>query len=415
MASDDRLLPAFIVKMRGSVSQKELADRVKVTASYMSQVENGTTVPTDERLIGLAHALHVDDRLAEFLLRAAHDRVRPGTEWDQLRAAYSRMIQNLGSKAIEGGRAPERKTLDAFPQAFEPLVIVTGDVRRDPPKTSADIGVLSASPLEDCYLQEIALPAHTEKVTDKVFALGGRDYLRKVFGCRNLLVIGSPVRNHLARIVNRTAIFRFAVDRETADEIDGIVLEARRVARKLGVSGLEVLRRTRSRQLKHMLNEHRHAGVFDPLADPQKLRALRLRDGVDHAIVTIAKHPYAESDDYVAIMAAGFHLPGTVHAVRQLSKPTCFESHPLGGVLETRIPDGPWYERIEKAETDWASGSYTLDDLRKSLAGIAEHPNWPGTSQEADDVLSLVETISRVAGPSSRPTEHPGRSWTFNN
>src|SRR5205809_5022881 len=94
-------------------------------------------------------------------------------------------------------------------------------------------------------------------------------------------------------------------------------------------------------------------------------------------------------------MAAWFHLPGTVHAVKMLADPTRFKDRPAGGVLEIKLNDVPWHERIESAQSSWDTEPYQLEVLRTKLNGIGKHPNWPGTSDEADQLSTLAGAVSR--------------------
>jgi len=411
----ERLLARVLMELRGTRRQKDLAARLDVSGSYVSQIESGEAIPSDERLAEIARALDAEDRLPEMLLRAAHDRVAGDTpNGKELREVYGRIISDIARKINDITRLASPRTFEHFPEAFEPLAIVTGDKREDPPKTIADLGAVSASPIDDRYLRDIPFRSKPDKISDKVFVLADDEYLKARFGTKNLLVIGSPAGNHLARKINRGALYRFAFglglyrsgsSRESADEIDAIIKEGARVKAEEGLVALKVFRDKKVGDLKFVINEFKQGGIFDPLARPRMLRARSLRDDVDFATVTLARHPYAESHDYVAIMVGGFHLPGTVHAVRQLSRPTEFTSHPLGGVLEVRMSSDEksrWYERIEKADVQWDTPPYTLDDMRKGLEEIAGHPNWPGTAKEAAEVIKLVEAVTRVPSPNEK-------------
>src|SRR2546430_12635504 len=62
----------------------------------------------------------------------------------------------------------------------------------------------------------------TDVISDKVFVNldyegkeSDRRELEDLCGGKNLLIIGSPAANHLARIANRGALFRFALDRKS--------------------------------------------------------------------------------------------------------------------------------------------------------------------------------------------------------
>lgn len=403
MTKNARLLPQLVMDLRGETRQKELARRIGVTSSYISQVESGVTVPKDEKLVEFARALHAEERLPELLLRAAHDRVSDEAGGEPARRAYQRVIEDVDAKGSDSKSPAPRRTLEYFPRAFEPLVIVTGDRREDPPKTCGDVGALSASPIDDRYVREIPLAPNTDKISDKVFVVAEDSYLKRRFGATNLLVIGSPASNHLARIVNRGALFRFAFDPRTSREIDEIIQGGEKAMEEGGVSNLKVFRDGKMAELKFIMNEFKQGGIFDPLFETYRVRARSLRDGVDFATVTIAKHPYADSDDFVAIMAAGFHLPGTVHAMKFLSSPLQFESHPFGGVVEVRMSESTWYERIEKADAVWDTQSYDVTQLISALERLAMLQTAPAMDDEAGSAGTLVALVRKLRG---QPREH---------
>jgi hypothetical protein len=97
------------------------------------------------------------------------------------------------------------------------------------------------------------------------------------------------------------------------------------------------------------------------------------------------------------MMAAGFHLPGTVHAVKLLSNPECFCKRPLGGIIKVRIDGGlPWHLRIEKSRVEFETPVYDLAQAEEALRKLAEsdEPDWPGTREEA---LALVKVVQAIA------------------
>lgn len=397
MADYEMLLPSYLEKARAErrVRQNELAKVAAVSNSYVSQVLAGTTVPNDERLAAFARVLGIEEQLPQLLLRAAHDRTSPDSENAGIRLAYLRLIQQWNTYSAESGLPTPARTLEHFPRAFQPLVIVAGDKREDPPKTPADVGALSASPLDDRYLRQLPLLPDTEKVSDKVFVLAKEDYLREKFGRQNLFVIGSPASNHLARKINRHAVFKFAFDRKAIADIERIVEGGHKEMDSRGVSGLKTYRDEKLKDLKFIMSEFKQGGIFDPLPASRKLRARSLRFDRDFATITIAEHPYAESHDFVAIMAAGFHLPGTVHAVKFLSDPSKFVSHPLGGVVEVTMSEATWWERIEKAEADWDTQGYQAKEIIPALESLPEESDWPMSGDEARRLIELVHALIR--------------------
>ena len=396
MADSERLLGSYLDKtrMERDVRQYELAKAAKVSDSYVSQVLAGTAVPSDERLAAFARVLNLEDCLPQLLLRAAHDRLPASPETAQIRLIYLHLVQQLDADAAKSGTPVAIRTLEYFPRAFQPMVIVTGDKREDPPKTPGDVGALSASPMDDRYLNAIPLPDNTEKISDKVFVVADEAYLRERFGHTNLFVIGSPASNHLARKINQHALFKFAFEQGTVEDIEGIVSGGIAEMRNRAAPGLKTYRDEKMRDLKFIMNEFKQGGIFDPLPKGRNLRARSLRGDVDFATITIATNPCAESDEFVAIMAAGFHLPGTVHAVKLLSQPSKFTAHPFGGVLEVRMSEAVWHERIAKADAQWDTEDYQAGDMIPALKRVGEKPDWPMSAEEARRLIELVDALS---------------------
>ena len=74
----------------------------------------------------------------------------------------------------------------------------------------------------------------------------------------------------------------------------------------------------------------------------------------DFGMVTLARNPFAANDEYVCILAAGFHPFGIAHAVRFLSDPSKFRSHPLGGVIRVNYDSGTAFaKRFDASTAEW--------------------------------------------------------------
>lgn len=393
MNRSDLLLPSYLTSHLKSCNKKrkELAAELKVSLSYISQITSGATTPADDKLVPLSDVLGAGDRLPQFLLRAAHDRA----ESAPVRRCYLELIKRLDAGASTNTK-PARRTLEHFPVAFNPLVVVTGDKREEPPKTAADLGAVSASPIDDRYIRKLPLSFDVEKISDKVFVLADDEFLREQFGKKNLFVIGSPASNHLARKLNAASLFKFAFERTTAEDINKIVQAGMERVEKQGLPGLKILQDERISDLKFIMHEFKQGGIFDPLGvGRQRIRARSLREGVDFATISIAQNPYAESNEYVAILASGFHLPGTIHAVRFLSESGHFAKHPLGGVLEVTLDTNlSWFRRIEMANSKWDNSAYTVPEMCEALESIADDDEAPTSKEEAQALLSLIRSMT---------------------
>lgn len=362
------------------ISQAALAKRLGVKASTISNFMKGQRLPSLSQLAQFSAALDLD--LHTLVLSRTYDEVYSESpinwpqntlvERDHLLGRLQQCIQDAQSVASVkdlkenlGGRS-----FLEFPEAFQPMRVVTGDVRQDPPKTAGDIGAYSACPIDDRWIYKLGLPKDTEKVSDKEFLISDNDRLVREYGKCHLLVIGSPATNHLARIVNPNAIFRFNLPRDLKEKLEN-ALEG-----LPGEKDREVLeRRKRSNLpvLKQLMRRFCASyGIVDPLL--QDVRGFALAPDMDFATVTFAANPYYRGDDYryVAVMVAGFHHPGTVWALRCLGEPRDeqhgFLEHPYGGVLEIKIsPEIPWEKRMRKARCSWDTDPYDKDALLKGL------------------------------------------------
>src|SRR3954453_20643829 len=117
------------------------------------------------------------------------------------------------------------KPLTDFPEGFEPLVIVTGDRREVPPLSKGDLLAYSASCIDSMYLPLLFTGSRQMKtaspivLSDKQFVTDKEPDLHRRFGETNILVIGSPAVNLLARRINQRSPFRFDISEETREEL----------------------------------------------------------------------------------------------------------------------------------------------------------------------------------------------------
>ncbi len=295
-------------------------------------------------------------------------------------------------------------TLQDFPDAFYPLTVITGD-RRETSKSrinEADFGAVSASPAETRWIGELQLRRDVEFLTDKVFVLESADQLRQRFSQRNLLVVGSPGSNHLARRIHlcrpiegwrpATPIFRFNPPQATLQEIEAL-LESLKTRRALELPGVQIGEQT-ERQVKHWLLFLFAGGILDPSYE-FKLRALVKFPNVDFGLVSLARNPFSDDDRFVTILAAGFHMFGTAHAVRMLSKQQEFERHPFGGVLRVTMDLGLTFaERFDQSKAAWDTNSeYSKESLLEGL----EHMFAADASMIDVDTDTVKQTIEFVA------------------
>jgi len=106
---------------------------------------------------------------------------------------------------------PHPPTLGNFPRGFEPLTVVVGDRREQPLVSRGDLLVGSASPEDLKHILSLGLRDSQSVIrTDKLITnTANQNDLHRVFGDSNLLVVGSPFVNLMARIVNGVSFFPF--------------------------------------------------------------------------------------------------------------------------------------------------------------------------------------------------------------
>jgi hypothetical protein len=302
---------------------------------------------------------------------------------------------------------PRMKLLTAFPDAFYPLVIVTADRREEHPKSRGDLLASSGSPADLMYLPALGLRKDVQIVSDKTFVLLKQDELKARFGHKNLLVVGSPDTNLLARIINGGSLFRFNVKAETLQKLglqekivdqhpfDRVWLQVytqvssgRSFEQCLASFGshaqgtaksqlpevfADVLRRykkTGLRSLKRLLRELAVPGFVDPMEGA--VHGFSLPRDRDFGVVSLARNPFSPDGQHVAILVGGIHLPGTAQGVRALADRTQFEAHPLGGVFRVEINvDAAWPDRVDGIFM-WESDTYTMDRALKVLRQLSK-------------------------------------------
>lgn len=299
-----------------------------------------------------------------------------------------------------------RRTLADFPEAFYPLVVVCGDRREKSDKIHvADLGAMSNSSAELRWLLKLRLPPETEIWGDKIFLREDAQQLRTRFGGKNLLIVGSPACNHLARRLllrqpppgwrRGLPFFRFNFDQDTSLKIENKLEKLREATsdQLLGVS--EDVARDLRYWARHMFGQ----GIFDPSGTEKHwIRAMQPDSTLDWGLVTLARNPFCHDETSVSILAAGFHMFGTAKAVERLSNPNSLAEHPLGGVLRIAIPQGrAWAERFDQLQADWDSNSeYQIPTVRAALTSLlSEKDIFPvrATHEEITETLQFLDSL----------------------
>ncbi len=360
-------------EITSSARGKEVAATLGTSPSYVTQIRKGDQIPKDE-LIAVISQAFAPDRLPELLLAALvgrHEKRRFGRK--ELKASVDQGLLSLSSAipSPEAGRGGETgRTLADFPEAFCPLCVVTGDKREDRGAhiSVADFGAYTATPADTRWIANLGLPREVVKHIDKNFLLLRKERLIERFAETNLLVIGSPAANHLARLINRSALFRFNYSSDADSGIEEVINKARGLTRAELPGYYERDREELKRRMRALFT----GGIFDPTHRGEYVAAkyaqMAGQTALDFGVLTFAANPYyqtkrdregKENDHrFVAIMAAGIHHPATAHAVRQLGRDQrdrgVFARHPYGGVLRVVLDlNVPFAERTEVAQCLW--------------------------------------------------------------
>jgi hypothetical protein len=382
----------------GTRPGRELKTVTGMTAGYITQIKNGTQVPTDATITAIA-ARYAPERLGELLYAGALARLK-NQQFSYKSEDLQQRAEDLKRSAVaafealrparvvpEGAdRTKKGRTFNDFPEAFFPLAVVTGDKREDRGAHIgiADFGAYSATPADTRWILDLGLREGVVKHIDKNFLLLSDEQLRRRFARMNLLVIGSPASNHLARQVNSSAVFRFNYSQEADDAIRQVINKAKDMTKAQLTAYQQELRT--SEQIRTSLPNRMRSlftgGIFDPTYPggdyvAAKYAQIARDTQFDFGMLTFCVNPFYEEQcriekrendhKYVAIMAAGIHHPATAHAVRQLGRERreqgIFAKHPYGGLLRVELDlECPFSERTELAQCRWEDEA---DDARK--------------------------------------------------
>lgn len=436
------------------LSQQALGDLVSYTKQNISNFEVGRSIPSGESLLRIFDVLKSSDRddlarwLDTFLLSVVQE--APASS---LREEAEVLIRRRIDGVAAVGHEPGQKSgfsLAGFPDDFEPLTIIVGDRREGGKKHSnADEYVYSVSAIDFAPLSTIIWGCKRPPtvLTDKLLSYLSERELRPILSESNLLVVGSPAVNIFARFVNRGAVFPWAMERyqyfveetlrsqvmrdpEWAKFLwylvgDGIeyakqlakdpeavgALDVPRLKREIGfvpgnweddqivdVAKTAVLLAEGGDE-KTVSNSFRAPGIVDP-ADG-KLHGTTTRMMNDFGVVSVARHPFAESEDLVAVMAGGKHGPGTFHAIKALSPTDGLDmsGHPFGGVIEVHMNTNEgWDTRVTNATPFWQTEPYEADTLVSKYDGLVDTNSsllWNQPDQEADKTLGFLRQLTQ--------------------
>jgi len=404
------------------LTQQALGKRVGACKGAIGKYERGEETPPATMIAKIASALDAD--LRKWLLYAEVQRLarkREDIDGTAMRM-WGRIIAQLDEHEHDEDRElGSRSHLDLtrFPRGFDPLVVVVGDRREETPQNLGDLFAFSAACVDDRWLCDLGLPPGTEKITDKVFLFQepeAEEWRREMFGRKHLLVIGSPAANFLAREINRTCIFRFAVPPLAEKEWRRIKEEEFPALRS--PAALEHFKQTNRDLMRGLMRRFQQPGfvAYDTAEEGHK--ALKVVASIistrqqDFAVISIGRNPYAKPGDrFFSILVAGIHHPGTAWSVRFLSDPRNFQEHPFGGILEVYFPDRKydpdkvkWYESIGLGTAFWhtvgqSDLKYNPQTLRKALSDCLQAKIITDAPVDVDELEDNIRLIDLLAEP----------------
>lgn len=293
---------------------------------------------------------------------------RPEAQPEKLyfQVGSSEFVEDLHSQ-LEG---ISFKRLSNWPRSFLPIVVLTGDRREKSPESLADLMVLSASTSDLTWILALGLPKDTVIRSDKIAVVADSSYLKEALGQSNILVVGSPGTNLVARMVNASVPFPFYIPPEVYAEADRIETKLRLIGPFTDELGR--YREQHADQLNSVMNEFRGSGFFDPIR--KEVRGSHPKASLDYGVITVGLNPF--SDKHLAILVAGTHLPGTMGAVKFLSSPENFRQRPLGGIIRVSIPGAlPWPRRVMESRPYWDTPAYTVRELEERWKAIRVDPS----------------------------------------
>ena len=426
-------------------SQDRLAEAVGISKQHISGIERDKKKPSLSLLVSIHEQLLGTDEpeaqvtLGVWLLAWLERYLLKEDLQPHSRAAIELALNKAIDHFIQPVDSPNRtsrRSLRDFPYPSEPLTIVCGDRRDLNPKTRGDIFADSVSITDLTFLLRLGLTDDVTIKSDKLFVLMGREYLEKEFGKTNLLVIGSPAVNFVARVINNHSVFRFNLppwlkqkeevirtlkepedwdsnlpslkelnelknldpfwqlaknredtellvsDTELSEETAQMQKElVKRLLDKANPSTVDIDHvKQLARMSKRILGEKTAKAWMNDFRMPGlidfadfTLHATSTRGDNDFALISLAPNPFASCSDYVCVFVAGIHGPGTAHALRALAEDD-FEEHPFGGIIEVEIDQFNmlWPARFQQATWRWQTKPYSTGKLLANLERVLD-------------------------------------------
>jgi len=437
-------------RLRKELTQAELAKQVKRKPDQIRAIEAGNRQPSLDGLVRLVAVL-VDDRdsqvtiLTHWLTKleehrlstAAVDPTHAGLWHD----SSARLLDAL-APAQRRLPPPFPRSLEGFPEQYQPLVAVFPDRREVPPNSPADLFIRSGAVGDYQFLGLMrGMETPLTICSDKLFVVRSEEWLAERFSNAHFLIVGSGAVNWLTRTVAPAAVFRPQIDpvarawaeryldrmggldepallnafwhlletaMRTADgDVDVSAVATERLAAEeiaLLPDAAALVREVLEGQTEVEVRE-----LFDiaGFADPAQREQHRPHGGgTDLGVVSLAPHPFDRTGRFVSILCAGIAGPGTALGLKALlSDREALAKRPFGGVIGVVLPPGQkaWPGRYEDAFWQWRTLPYSPADV---LANLRSAKTTPGSRRRAvfrswppADVAATTAFVEQLMGP----------------
>jgi hypothetical protein len=344
--------------------------------------------------------------------------------WSVWVEAARRLKETIKSKESKKAKIFPSKlpTLNYFPEAFEPLTIITGTGQAIPPDKISDIFRANIRLKDLFFLNEIPFSSKPHIVPDRlVIDMKPSDRIKR-FGNTNLLLIGGPKVNAVTRKFCKYGFFRFQFkekEREFHDLYDDLNTEEVRNELFPEPNNVKLFYRflenpnsnpdekcfkelvgkketrnkiyQKARELRSRLGSSNESyeeivniflpnGLIDPIRNNSRIPLFRFDR--DDLLITIAPNLWNSNNresiedyknEYVSVIVAGIDVLGTCTGIKKLSEPEAFEERPLGGFLEANFGNFDLeYDKFSHSSCSWGNTSTPAYNVRDFITKVDE-------------------------------------------
>ncbi|HEX8370215.1 MAG TPA: hypothetical protein VF604_16830 [Pyrinomonadaceae bacterium] len=340
-------------------------------------------------------------------------------------------------------------TLNYFPEAFEPLTIITGTGQAIPPDKISDIFRANIRLKDLLFLNQIPFSGKPLIVPDRLLVDMKLAERVKRFGRTNLLLIGGPKVNAVTRKFCKYGFFRFQFDEKekqfqdlydslndeetkneffpkpnyvklffrflenpssTPDENSFKNLVGNKETRNKLYQRAKELREklgSQNERYEEIVDIFLPNGLIDPIRN--NCHTPKSTFDRDNLLITIAPNLWNNDKDnesfegykgeYVSIIVAGIDVLGTCTGIKKLSESESFEARPLGGFLEADFGNSDLeYDKFFHSSCSWSNTltpEYTIGEFIKS---VEEKISIEEVIKKAGGEKSIEQTIGKEIG-----------------